>query len=607
MLSKLNQGLLFLVTVSTLFSQANAVATFVFELDGNAYSSTNEDWSTLYGGGGTSKSYSGVTADPAPLTAFKTGGSKDTNDISSWKHTDTSVPDKDDITNAYAASYVVNDTVYVYFGADRFAQDGDAALGVWFFQENIQVLQNGQFSGLHKNGDLLLVSNFGSDQEITVYKWENGNLVLLFSDNNAVCNSDSSQTVCAITNSVEIPSPWPYVPKDGTANMFPPTAFVEGGVNLNQLFGGKENIPCFTSFLAVTRSSTSLNAQLKDFVLNEFKLCSVAVNLDCHSATIDSTKTTVNYDYTVTVENDGFGTLSNVTVFYDGSPVANYPSLNAGETRHVNGSFSTTTQSPSGGTASATAYLTPTDQLTVNALPSTCPFVELVPNATLVVTCLDTVVDDVNEKYVYSYNVHFENTGFGNLTVYELGVFTSTVTKLHSEHLGRTLTPTGLTTALTFNSTLDSLVWTDTFNGSVTFIDFRGSHLNKVDESNTCPPVTILPNVTVSKACQSSLQQLSDKLVVYVNFSGSVCNTGNIRLKNLQLVDDLGTVDSGDDFVFNVASLDKSTCQQYSGSYYPTSTASDYVFSDTVDVVATVALNLGTVNATATATCPLCP
>ncbi len=604
-MNKFNKRQLFLVAISALFSQAHAVATSAFELDGNAFASSGEDWSTLHSGGGTSKSFSNVKPDPAPLTAFKTGGSKDTNDISSWRHTDTSVPDKDDITNAYAASYVVNDTVYVYFGADRFAQDGDAALGVWFFQNNVQMLPNGRFSGLHKNGDILVVSNFGSTQEITVYEWLNGAPLLLFSDNNAECNSGSSQTVCAITNSVEIPSPWPYVPKSGSPNLIPPTGFVEGGLNLNALFGGKENIPCFTSFLAVTRSSTSLTSQLKDFVLNEFKLCSVTVDVDCHGATIDSTKTTVNYDYTITVENDGFGTLSNVTVFYNGSPVASYPSLAAGETRQINGTFSTTTQSPSTSSASVSAYLTPTDQLTVDADPSTCPFVDLVPAATLVVTCLNTVVDDVNEKYVYSYNVNFANTGFGNLTVYELGVYTSATTNLHNEHLGRMLPPTGVT-SFTFNGTLDTTVWSDTLNGSVTFVDFRNNHLNKVDESNTCPPVIILPNMTVTKLCDSSLQLSGGKLVVYVNFSGSVCNTGNIRLKNVQLVDDLGTGDVGDDFVFSVASLNKNTCQDYSSSYYPSSTTPDYVFSDTVNVDATVALDLGTVNASVTATCPLC-
>lgn len=605
MQGKFSKGLLLLVALSSLFSQAHSVATSVFELDGDIFASSGEDWSTLHSGGGTSKSFSTVKSDPAPLTAFKTGGSKDTNDISSWRHTDTSVPDKNDITNAYAASYVVNDTVYVYFGADRFAQDGDSALGVWFFQDNVQVLSNGQFSGIHKNGDILVVSNFGSTQEITVYKWDNGIPVLLLSDNNAECNSGSSQTVCAITNSVEIPSPWPYVPKSGSPNMIPPTGFVEGGLNLNALFGGKENIPCFTSFLAVTRSSTSLTSQLKDFVLNEFKLCSVTVDIDCHGAAIDSTKTTVNYDYTITVENDGFGTLSNVTVFYDGNPITSYPSLAAGETRQFNGTFSTTTQSPSTSSASATAYLTPTDQLTVDALPSTCPFVPLVPAATLVVTCLNTVVDDVNEKYVYSYNVNFANTGFGNLTVYELGVYTSATTNLHNEHLGRTLPPTGVT-SFTFNGTLDTTVWSDTLNGSVTFVDFRNNHLSKADESNTCPPVVISPDMTVTKSCDSSLQLSGSKLVVYVNFSGSICNTGNIRLKNVHLVDDMGTVDSNDDFVFNVASLNKNTCQGYSSSYYPTSTTPDYVFSDTVDVTATVALNLGTVNASDTAVCPLC-
>ncbi len=295
-----------------------------------------------------------------------------------------------------------------------------------------------------------------------------------------------------------------------------------------------------------------------------------------------------------------------MTVLYNGSPITSYPSLAAGESRQVNSTFSTTVQSPNTSSVSATAYLSPTDQMTVNAQPSTCPFVPLVPAATLVVSCLDTEVDDVNEKYIYSYNVHFANTGFGNLTVYELGVYTSTATNLHNEHLGKTLPPTGVT-SFTFNGTLDTTVWSDTLNGSVTFIDFRNNHLNRADESNTCPPVVISPNMTVTKSCDSSLQLSSDKLVVYVNFSGSICNTGNIRLKNIHLVDDMGTIDSSDDFMFDVASLNKNTCQGYSGSYYPTSTTSDYVFSDTVDVAATVALNLGTVNASDTAVCPLCP
>jgi hypothetical protein len=41
--------------------------------------------------------------DPDGQTVFTTGGSKDDLDISNWRHTDSSVPDADDITGGYAA------------------------------------------------------------------------------------------------------------------------------------------------------------------------------------------------------------------------------------------------------------------------------------------------------------------------------------------------------------------------------------------------------------------------------------------------------------------------------------------------------------------------
>lgn len=45
---------------------------------------------------------------PAPQSIFTGGGSKDPLDISQWKYKDGAVPDKDDITNAYAAAYNAN-------------------------------------------------------------------------------------------------------------------------------------------------------------------------------------------------------------------------------------------------------------------------------------------------------------------------------------------------------------------------------------------------------------------------------------------------------------------------------------------------------------------
>ncbi|NMV11847.1 hypothetical protein HKB26_01215, partial [Vibrio parahaemolyticus] len=86
-------------------------------------------------------------------------------DISEWSHKDGSVPDKDDLTNAYAAAYGVDNggggsDLVIYFGADRFANVGDAFMGFWFFQDDVQALDDGSFSGQHVVGDVLVLIDY---------------------------------------------------------------------------------------------------------------------------------------------------------------------------------------------------------------------------------------------------------------------------------------------------------------------------------------------------------------------------------------------------------------------------------------------------------------
>lgn len=138
----------------------------VFELEGDAVDDpavAGNDWSTVNaGGGGSTVARTGVLTDPGNTTIFTGGGSKDPIDISSWNWKDDTggLPDKDNITNAYAAAYNVNGELLIYFGADRFANDGDAQLGFWFFQQNVTTNVNGTFSGVHQVGDILVLANF---------------------------------------------------------------------------------------------------------------------------------------------------------------------------------------------------------------------------------------------------------------------------------------------------------------------------------------------------------------------------------------------------------------------------------------------------------------
>lgn len=260
----------------------------LFELDANAVQDAGpppDDWETLFGGGGNQVVFTGIKADPDQETIF-VGGRKDIQDIDQWGwKSGGGFPDKDDITNAYGAAYIHDSNLIVYFGADRFANKGDAFLGFWFFQNKVSLNPDGSFEGVHAIGDILVIVNFpqGTNQspEINVVEWNPPgadiatNLKLLASG--AVC-SGGGDIACALTNEGDEISPWPYIPKSGTPGIFPFESFFEGGINITEILGGT---PCFASFMAESRSSKRFTATLKDFVLDEFPVCKIAVSKTC--------------------------------------------------------------------------------------------------------------------------------------------------------------------------------------------------------------------------------------------------------------------------------------------------------------------------------------
>jgi hypothetical protein len=317
----------------------------LFELDGNALASADpgDDWEDLYANGanngGSPNVFTGVDADPAPQSIFD-GGKKDIQTIEeNWSHKSGAVPDKDDITNAYAAAYEDNGDLIVYFGADRITNVGDAFLGFWFFKNQITANEDGSFSGDHANGDALILVNFpqgaNAVPDIQVVEWDNTckkakdntpnagecvavNLRLRFGGTgaNAVCGP-GDDLACAITNEEDTvndmsESPWPYTAKDGTEDAFPFETFYEGGANLTELLGGGDL--CFASFMAETRSSSSFTASLKDFRLDSFPVCAISVTKACTNPRLNAAGTHIIYDISGTVTNDGFGTVFDVNV-----------------------------------------------------------------------------------------------------------------------------------------------------------------------------------------------------------------------------------------------------------------------------------------------------
>ena len=265
----------------------------LFELDRNAINggAPGEDWDNVFLGTDSADASVFVNDGEGP-TIFEQGGSKDDLDTTNWLHKNGSSPDKDELLNAYAARY--GDVLY--FGADRTANNGDAVMGFWFFQQEVTAQPNGTFGpGQHEDGDLLILSDFtggGGTVTIRVFRWNgpggsipgsgaiNGTLDQIAGAANTPADCVGPPSVgandnfCATVNTNEETAPWPFDPKVGRPGFFQRGEFYEGGIDLNAVGLGDA---CFASFLAETRSSTSVDSQLKDFVGGAFERCESAI------------------------------------------------------------------------------------------------------------------------------------------------------------------------------------------------------------------------------------------------------------------------------------------------------------------------------------------
>jgi hypothetical protein len=301
--------------------------TGVFELDGNSVVNTVDDWDRVFTN--TDSAQVATFANDGALNAsIFQGSGKDIQDITewAWKNEAGGLPDKDNLLNSYAARYSVlpgtdrtgscpNGTgdldgdnvvtppevafdatvpcVVLFFGADRYDGSGDAHMGFWFFQNQITLGNQKSgggftFNGVHAAGDLLILSNFtngGTVPTINVFAWDpaclgagkpaascaDKNLRRLANPGTASClTSPQSDPFCAIVNNGTIDVAWPFVDKGGNNGVIPAGEFYEGGLNLSLLGLADE---CFSSVSAETRSSTSTDATLKDFVLGQFTSC----------------------------------------------------------------------------------------------------------------------------------------------------------------------------------------------------------------------------------------------------------------------------------------------------------------------------------------------
>ena len=288
--------------LSSLTAPAGDPITGVFELDGDIFESGNpgDDWITVNCTNSDNADVkTGVIFDGLGPTVFTTGGSKDDLDVSNWRHkTDQNSPPKDEILNAYAAKYTgspAGDSILA-FGADKYDTSGTAFIGAWFFKNPVAAAPDGRFRtandvsaplATHSIGDVLILLNFpggGTNfAEKKVYEWVgvggtcNAPNTLV---NGVLCdisNSGQANSVEGLSNLTLGPqaipgtcSSWIHHPKNGPDGSIQTNAFFEGAINIADF---PQLTQCFSSFLLETRSSDSVGAQLKDFVLGDFNTC----------------------------------------------------------------------------------------------------------------------------------------------------------------------------------------------------------------------------------------------------------------------------------------------------------------------------------------------
>ncbi len=575
-------------------AQVNVDDNDVFELEGNPQDNAppGEDWQTYFNASSPVPPYPAGNAaaktfvtDPAGTSIYTQGGSKDVNGVSAWRHTNGSVPDKDDILHAFAAAYIVNGELIIYFGADRFANSGDANLGFWFFQNAVAPVAGGTFSGGHADGDIFVVSGFtsgGQTSEIDVYKWSctgaqtpaacdsQGSLVLITSTTAAQCVSSStgSKTSCAIANSAPVTATWSFTPKAGVAGTYPVSQFFEGGINVSRLFPGA-NL-CLSSFIAETRSSTSNTAQLKDFASGAFVLCGLNITKACpNPGTVNTGGATIHYVYTGTVSNTGAGTMD---------PVYVVDTLPSGSTNAVF-KKGTAAVPPSAPGAATTTVST-----------SACP---AGANAPAGAVCVN--LGALAGSAVMNWSVELDSTS---------------------------LSPQN-------DAYANSAVGTTNVNSAPAQASCTASPTNTITITKQCGVPSSPAGYPNAPLPGTQLVTDSNLAAVQVNFSGDICNTGQTTLTGITLTDN----PSADSLTVNwpgtSGTLSPSACAKYSGNYMPSgvtagdlgSAAGRYSFADSIKVTgATAALGtspghdascVGTFNTDAQAcggaSCNICP
>ena len=543
----------------------------IFELDGDAFTNLGlggHDWNQVYADATATpptntSGASAIAFDPDLVNTtsdniFQGGGSKDTQGIQSgaWLYTAGKPQGKDDLAHSYAAAYTLaNGNLGIYVGADRYDNSGDSTIAFWFFQSAVGLTQTKsqgglKFSGVHTTGDLLLISDFtvgGSTSTIHAYEWVGDDATGSLVDKGVL----PAGSGFAIVNGTNKPSPWLFTDKSNTGggNVFAPGEFFEGGVDLIAIFGGAANVPCFSTFMAETRSSQSTTATLSDFTPpHSFPLCGVSISKACSGAgTLNAGQNTIHYTFassatknTVT-QNTGIGALSHVTI------VDTVPAGAANVAFKATAPFSTL----------AGALAASLSTVATVACPAGSP---------AAAKCAD--VGSIPAKNYVAWSVSFD-----------LGSLSASNSAIAAASINSGTQPGACSAAGTVCSSSDG----DSCSGSVS---------NTVTITKSCGiPVNFLGTNNPATALQGTqLFESGSEVAVKVNFSGTITNSGDTTLTGIT-VTDVPSANLSFAWPGATGTLAPGATANYSGTYTPSkisagngSGAGRYGFSDEIFV-----------------------
>src|SRR5690606_4942886 len=103
--------------------------------------------------------------------------------ISSWQSTNVAIVNIKDLTNAVAAYY----DGALYFGVYRYGSQRSTPIVVWFLQDNVSLRPNNTFNGVHRDGDLLIVTEYDSQPIVNTYLWSGSGVVQQELNLNGLC------------------------------------------------------------------------------------------------------------------------------------------------------------------------------------------------------------------------------------------------------------------------------------------------------------------------------------------------------------------------------------------------------------------------------------